>query len=201
MRRIGVFGGTFNPPHIGHLRLAEAALDQASLDMVLIMPANIPPHKAAPDLLVAADRLALCRRTFADPRFVISDLELRRTGKSYTVDTMRSLKAAYPDDQLFLIIGSDMLLSFDRWYLAREILSLCTLLVLSREDEISPQTLRDYANDTLLLTEGEGYRILELRPMELSSTFIREAIKNGCDVSEYLTDAADAYIKEKGLYQ
>ena len=201
MRRIGVFGGTFNPPHLGHLRLAQAAKAQGSLDIVLIMPANIPPHKEAHDLICSDDRLALCRKTFEDEAFMISDLELRRSGKSYTVDTMHALKEAYPDDALFLIIGSDMLLSFDRWYRWQEILSLCSLLVLSRDDEISPEALRTYANETLGLTEGEGYQVLDLAPMELSSTLIREIIAQGGDASSYLTVAASAYIKEKGLYQ
>ena len=201
MSRIGVFGGTFNPPHLGHLRLAKAAKAQGNLDTVLIMPANIPPHKEARNLICSDDRLELCRRTFEDEAFVISDLELRRTGKSYTVDTIHVLKDAYPGDELFLIIGSDMLLSFDRWYRWQEILSLCSLLVLSREDEISPLALRAYANDMLGLAEGEGYQILNLTPMELSSTYIRETCKQGGDVSQFLTDAANAYIKEKGLYQ
>lgn len=201
MSRIGVFGGTFNPPHLGHLRLAQAAKAQCALDTVLIMPANIPPHKDAADLISSDDRLALCRLTFADDGFVVSDLELRRTGKSYTVDTMHALRDAFPGDELFLIIGSDMLLSFDRWYRWQEILSLCTLIVLSRDDDISPDTLRVYANETLGLTEGESYHVLLLEPMELSSTMIRETIRQGGDASDYLTAQATAYIKEKGLYQ
>lgn len=200
MRRIGLFGGTFNPPHVGHLRLCELAADAAALDMVIIMPASVPPHKEAPDLASGEDRLALCRLTFRDPRFVVSDMELRREGKSYTVDTMHTLRDSYPEDELFLIIGSDMLLSFDRWHKAEEILSLCSLLVLSREAEISPQMLRDYATGTLGLTEGEGFRILETDPLELSSTMIRARIAKGEDAASLLTEDACAYIKEKGLY-
>ncbi len=201
MSRIGVFGGTFNPPHLGHLRLAQAAKAQCALDTVLIMPANIPPHKDAADLISSDDRLALCRLTFADDGFVVSDLELRRTGKSYTVDTLHALRDAYPGDELFLIIGSDMLLSFDRWYRWQEILSLCTLIVLSRDDAVSPETLRAFACETLGLSEGEGYFVLELPPMELSSTMIRETIRLGGDASGCLTAQANAYLKEKGLYR
>ena len=200
MRRIGLFGGTFNPPHVGHLRLARLAADAAGLDMVIIMPASIPPHKEAPGLISGEDRLTLCKQTFSDPRFVVSDMELRREGKSYTVDTMRTLRESYPEDELFLIIGSDMLLSFDRWYRPQEILSLCSLLVLSREEEISPQMLRDYAAETLGLKEGEGFHILETEPLELSSTLIRDQIAKGEDASPFLTAEAYAYIKEKGLY-
>jgi nicotinate-nucleotide adenylyltransferase len=199
MRRIGLFGGTFNPPHVGHLRLATVAADAAALDMVILMPANVPPHKQAPDLASGEDRLALCRATFRDPRFIVSDMELRRKGKSYTVDTLRALQDCYPADRLFLIIGSDMLLSFDRWFCWQEILSLCSLLVLSREPSITPAMLRAYAVDTLGLTE-EDFRILETEPLELSSTAIRAAIAAGEDASAALTDAAYAYIREKGLY-
>ena len=200
MRRIGLFGGTFNPPHVGHLRLVQLAADTAALDMVLIMPASVPPHKEAPGLATGEDRLALCRKTFLDPRFVISDLELRRAGKSYTVETLRALRESFPDDALHLIIGSDMLLSFDCWFCYEEILQLCSLLVLSRDDDISPQMLREYAVNRLGLTEGEGFSILETEPLELSSTQIRETIAKGEDASDLLTPEAYGYIKEKGLY-
>lgn len=200
MRRIGLFGGTFNPPHVGHLRLASLAADAAQLDMVIIMPASVPPHKEAPGLATGEDRIALCRRTFTDPRFIVSDMELRRAGKSYTVETLRALHDCYPKDKLYLIIGSDMLLSFDRWFCWEEILSLCSLLVLSRENDLSPQMLRDYASQTLGLTEDEGFRILETAPLELSSTMIRERITKGEDAAAFLTPQAYAYIKEKGLY-
>lgn len=200
MRRIGLFGGSFNPPHVGHLRLAKLAAHEAALDLVIIMPASIPPHKDTPLLATGEDRLALCRATFCNPRFLVSDMELRREGKSFTVETVRVLRESFPDDRLFLIIGSDMLLSFDRWFRYEEILSMCSLLVLSREALISPQQLRDYAVGKLRLTEGEGFRILETEPLELSSTLIRETIAAGCDASAYLTDDAYAYIKEKGLY-
>ena len=200
MRRIGLFGGTFNPPHLGHLRLAELAADEADLDLVIIMPASVPPHKVAPGLASGEDRMALCRRTFCDSRFVVSDMELRRDGKSYTVETVRTLQACYPGDRLFLIIGSDMLLSFDQWYRYDEILSLCSLLVLSREADISPEMLRDYAAERLKLQEGEGFQILETEPLELSSTMVRDRISKGEDVSDLLAADAYAYIKEKGLY-
>lgn len=200
MRRIGLFGGTFNPPHLGHLRLAELAADEADLDLVIIMPASVPPHKVAPGLASGEDRMALCRRTFCDPRFVVSDMELRRDGKSYTVETVRTLHACYPEDRLFLIIGSDMLLSFDQWYRYDEILSLCSLLVLSREADISPEVLRDYAAERLKLQEGDGFQILETEPLELSSTMVRDRISKGEDVSDLLSADTYAYIKEKGLY-
>lgn len=201
MKRIGLFGGTFNPPHIGHLRLARQAKQQARLDEIIIMPAYLPPHKDAPDLISGNERLTLCALTFADDGFTISDLELRRKGKSYTVDTLRALRRRYPSDELYLIIGSDMLLSFENWYCAQEILSLCTLLVLSRSSDISAATLREHAVHTLGLIEGEGFSILDTAPLELSSTEIRRAAAAGEDVSALLTEEAYEYMKAKGLYQ
>ena len=161
---------------------------------------DIAPHKDAPELVSGTTRLTLCGMTFSDTHFRISDLEIRRGGKSYTVETMRTLHKLYPRDELYLIIGSDMLLSFDSWYCADEILSLCTLLVLSRENELAPETLREYAVRTLGLTEGVGFMILETTPIVLSSTEIRRAIAAGEDVSASLSDEAYEYIKDKGLY-
>ena len=137
MRRTGLFGGTFNPPHVAHLRLAEKAIEGARLDRVIIMPAFIPPHKAAPELLKSEDRLELCRRTFCGEKFEISDLELRRKGKSYTVQTLEELKELYPDDEFFLIIGSDMLLSFKNWSRYEDILKYASLCVMTREKAVS----------------------------------------------------------------
>ena len=200
MKRIGVVGGTCSPPHLGHRHLATQAMRQAKRDEVIIMPSYMPPHKDAPELVSGTTRLTLCGMTFSDTHFRISDLEIRRGGKSYTVETMRTLHNLYPRDELYLIIGSDMLLSFDSWYCADEILSLCTLLVLSRENVLAPETLREYAVRTLGLTEGVGFMILETTPIVLSSTEIRRAIAAGEDVSASLSDEAYEYINDKGLY-
>ena len=201
-RRIGLFGGTFNPPHIGHLHLALEAVKQASLDRVIVMPANIPPHKEAHDLCSGEDRLALCRATFTDELFEISDFELRQDGKSYTVNTLRALRETMPGDELFLIVGSDMFLSFHQWREYRAILSMCKLIVLSRETEISAEILRDYAQETLGLFEQNGdFILISADIVKLSSSEIRERIRTGCSVCGLVAEQAETYMQEKGLYR
>lgn len=199
MKRIGMFGGTFNPPHNAHHRLALEAVRACALDEVIIMPTFMPPHKDSESLLSGDARMELCRRTFTESCFSFSDYELKKGGKSYTVETMRYLNSLYPDDKLFLIVGSDMLLSFDRWYCWREILSLSSLIVLSRDDSISVQSLTQYAKERLHLDESDVY-ILDCQPQILSSTAIRSMLQNGEDVSECLSDAALQLILEKGYY-
>ena len=197
--RIGIYGGTFNPPHKGHTRLAEAMLRDAELDKILIIPAGIPPHKESPDLADDKTRLAMCTLAFSESCFEISDIELKRDGKSYTVDT---LKHYYSEDsQLYLLCGTDMLLSFHKWYRYEDILSLCTLCVISREDEKTAKVLTDYARDVLKRDVEKGEIIIShSAPVELSSTLIRDKISRGEDVSAYLEKRTYEFIKEKGLY-
>ena len=127
--KIGVFGGTFNPVHLGHLNCLKSVAEQAGLDKMIVMPDRIPPHKQAEDLASSEDRLNMCRLAFADiPCVEISDWELKQEGKSYSVITLRHLKEIYPHDKLFFIMGSDMLLSFEEWYQYKEILSLSALI-------------------------------------------------------------------------
>ena len=136
MARVGIYGGSFNPPHVGHSLAAREMTDRLGLDRLLIVPAAVPPHKALPDGSPgAADRLELCRLAFAGiPKAEVCDLELRREGPSYTIDTLRALRQSLPDDELFLMMGTDMLLSFDLWREPEEIARLATLAVVRREE-------------------------------------------------------------------
>ena len=197
--RIGIFGGTFNPPHKGHKRMALEMMKAASLDKILIIPTFTPPHKTAPDLASTKDRAEMCNLLFSEDCFEVSDIEIKREGKSYTVDTVSELKKLYPDDELFLIIGSDMLLSFHKWYKFEDIISRVTLSVATREKEISPEVLSAYAKETLKLSEGE-YIISRMSPMECSSTEVREKIKNRENLSEVLTDEVAEHIAKFDLY-
>ena len=115
--KIAIYGGSFNPPHLGHLEAAKTVCAELAPDKLLIIPDNIPPHKAMdPGSPTAEERLALCRIAFRSiPGAEISDLEIRRHGKSSTAHTVRELRGRYPDDVLFLVVGSDMLLSFEEW--------------------------------------------------------------------------------------
>ena len=138
--RLGIFGGTFNPPHMGHIRLVTAIADKLQLDRVLIIPASVPPHKHVLNLARSRDRFEMCRLSFeGDRRFSVSDTELRRVGKSYTYDTLCEIKREYPDAELFLIVGSDMLATFDEWYRYHDILMMCTLCAASRKHGFVPE--------------------------------------------------------------
>lgn len=190
--KIGVFGGTFNPPHNGHVRLAKAAADELKLDKLLVIPSCIPPHKIAAKLADGQERLEMCRLAFScDPRFEVSPMELERGSRSYTVETLRELKALYPDSELYFIVGSDMLESFDKWYLWQEILSLSVLCAASREEGYSPDLSR-------FGKLAERIKIITLDPLEVSSTQIRNSAD---EVSPELLDPkVAAYIREHGLY-
>ncbi len=190
--KIGVFGGTFNPPHNGHVRLAKAAADELKLDKLLVIPSCIPPHKIAAKLADGQERLEMCRLAFGcDPRFEVSPMELERGSRSYTVETLRELKALYPDSELYFIVGSDMLESFDKWYLWQEILSLSVLCAASREDGYSPDLSR-------FGKLAERIKIITLDPLEVSSTQIRNS--TGEVSPELLDPKVAAYIREHGLY-
>lgn len=190
--KIGVFGGTFNPPHNGHVRLAKAAADELKLDKLLVIPSCIPPHKIAAKLADGQERLEMCRLAFGcDPRFEVSPMELERGSRSYTVETLRELKALYPDSEQYFIVGSDMLESFDKWYLWQEILSLSVLCAASREEGYSPDLSR-------FGKLAERIKIITLDPLEVSSTQIRNSA--GEVSSELLDPKVAAYIREHGLY-
>lgn len=202
MKRIGIFGGTFNPPHLAHKRLALEMLEKAQLDTMLIIPTFVPPHKNAKELASTDDRLEMCRRTFCEECFEVSDIEIRREGKSYTYDTLCQLKEMYKGSKLFLVVGSDMLLSFHKWYRFDDILKMATLCAISREGEESADELLLYARNVLKLDESRGEIIISnTSPVELSSTEIRLKIKEGENVSGLIEEKTLSFIKERSLYK
>lgn len=194
--RLGIFGGTFNPPHLGHLRLIIEMADKMQLDRVLIIPASIPPHKQAPNLASGKDRLEMCRLCFgSDSRFVISDMELLRVGKSYTYDTLCEIRAEYPDAELFLVVGSDMLQSFEKWYRYHDILMMSTLCAASREDGFVPVIEGKFTPE-----ESAKIKFISIPVFPLSSTQIRQKVSSGEDTHGLLNKEVRDYIDEKGLY-
>lgn len=190
--RIGVLGGTFDPIHRAHLAIADAARHQAGLDRVLFVVSAVPPHKRNEVHAPAEDRLALTRAAVTDiPGFEVCDIELRRPGPSYTVDTLRELRTLYPEADLFLIMGYDAALDLPRWREPRQILHLARLLILPRPNETYPPLHPDVASRA---------KVLAFRPMALSSTEIREALKRGETPRDALPDAVLDLIRQKGLY-
>lgn len=192
MSRIGIFGGTFNPPHIGHTRLAEHFVSELKLDRLLVIPTYQPPHKSVANLASGEDRVNMCLLAFPDA--VVSTIELNRGGKSYTYDTLCEIKEQYPGDELFFIVGSDMLLSFNRWYKSEEILDMITLCAADREDDGVQLEMPDFL-------EGKRVIITKLPAFEMSSTRIRECISKGESTAGMLDEAVRIYIDEKGLYK
>lgn len=192
MSRIGIFGGTFNPPHIGHTRLAEHFVKELKLDRLLVIPTYQPPHKSTDNLASGEDRINMCMLAFPDA--VISTIEMNRGGKSYTYDTLCEIKEQYPGDELFFIVGSDMLLSFNRWYKSEEILDMVTLCAADREDDGVELKMPEFLKNKRVI-------ITKLPPFELSSTQIRECISKGESTDGMLDEAVRYYIDEKGLYR
>ena len=196
---IAVYGGSFNPPHLGHVEAAKTVAGVLRPDLFLIIPDNIPPHKdMAEGSPTAAQRLELCRLAFREvPGAQVSDIELKRHGRSYTAETVELLRGQYPEDKLFLVMGTDMLLSFETWYRFEFLLKSCTLAVLARE-ELEGDRIRRHA---AYLRETYGARILILphEPLPMQSSDIRERLKLRLCADE-LDDAVYAEIIKNGYY-
>ncbi len=195
MTRTGIFGGTFNPIHNGHLHLLKEADKALSFDRILLIPANLPPHKQAPDLAPGKERLEMARLAAAGMEKVfVSDIELKAKGKSYTVLTLEKLHALFPEERFTLLMGADMLLTFDQWYRWQDILKLADLAAFARNDGEEEALLKK-------AEEFSGARVIRTEPLPLSSTEIREILKKGGDVSNMVPEAVLSYIKRRGLYE
>ncbi len=198
MRQIGILGGTFNPPHLGHIHAAISAADELDLGQVLLIPDCQPPHKetaaGSPD---AEQRLEMVRlAALDDPRLSADDCEIRRGGKSYTVDTLTELRTRFPDAELTFICGTDMFLTLDRWYRAEELLRMARFAVAPRV-EACMDALRQKANE-LREKFGTDAVVLNTPVLELSSSEIRLRMEQG-DFSG-LAPQVSAYIRQKGLF-
>ena len=200
--KIGIYGGSFNPIHKGHLTAAQSAAKQLGLDRLFLIPASVPPHKQlSADSATAQQRLEMTVLATAemDCKVEVLDIELKRTGKSYTSDTLRALKAQYPDDELWLLMGTDMFLSFHTWHEPDVILSLASLAAFSRTEEGEDV---EFAAQEAYLEKTFGANVVTLQNpdvIEISSTEVRAALPKG-DGEEYLTAAVYGYILRHGLY-
>lgn len=200
MEKIGVFGGTFNPIHNGHLHLAEGYCSALGLDRVLFVPTCIPPHKEADDLLPASYRLAMCELATRDAlKMAVSDVEIRRGGKSYTVDTLRELARIYPGDRLYFLMGADMFLTIEEWNGFEEIARTAVLCTASRHEGELP-SLKEHARK-LERKYGAVCHIEAIPVLDISSTQVRDALSGGGDVRALVPDAVRDYIYENGLYR
>lgn len=188
-RRIGVYGGTFDPPHLGHLIVASEACEALELDRLLFVPSADPPHKQGRVSASAEQRLELVRLAIAgDPRFAVDDLELRREGASYTVDTLRELREREPECELFLLVGVDQAREFHTWREPREVARLARLAVLSRGGEQAGEI-------------GLPLRRIDVTRIDLSSTDVRRRIGAGESIRYLVPDAVRERIEQDGLYR
>jgi nicotinate-nucleotide adenylyltransferase len=195
--RIGILGGTFNPPHLGHLICAQEAYFQLGLDRVTLIPARIPPHKPVEDEPGAEHRLELCRLAIqGDERFDVSDLEIGREGPSYTVDTLDELHSSAPDNELFLIVGGDIAAGLPSWHEPERVLSLATLAVARRRG--TSKAAVDGALRTL--RGGERSRFFRMPRIAISSTMLRDRVRAGDPIRYYVPDPVIGYIDRHRLY-
>lgn len=198
MARIGIFGGTFNPPHIGHLICAQEAHAQVGLDRVVLMPVSAPPHKELIGDPGPSVRVELCRNAVGDdPRFEVSTLEVERGGPSFTVDTLTELHARHPEDHLTFIAGGDMARSLRSWREPERVVELAGLAVAERVG-----VARDDIRASLRgLAEGERVTFFDMPRVDVSSSMVRVRVAEGRPIRYLVPDGVAALIEEQGLYR
>lgn len=198
--RIGVFGGSFDPVHIGHLIVAQDALEQLELDRLIFVPAAIPPHKLNKTLVEGRHRFEMLQlATDHNLRFDVSDMELSRGGVSYTVDTLRLLQAEDPGSELFFIVGLDSLVEMHLWYRVEELLESCIVVPLGR----GGQRPEDVAEKIQLPDEWKRKllnRLIRIHEIEISATELRMRIAEGLSISTLVPAEVAMYIAEHNLY-
>ena len=197
-QRLGLFGGTFDPPHYGHLMVAQEAVDRLSLDRLVFLVAGIPPHKVGEVSSSPEIRMEMTRAAIAgNPAFQVSDVELNRQGPSYTVDTLRQFRAEYPDADLFFLLGSDQLAEFHEWQDPPGIAELATLVAVGREGleptEIGP----------IQLAPGEDLEFMYLSTVrtDISSTEIRSRVRDGRSIKYFVPEEVRRIIETHRLYR
>ena len=216
-QKLGILGGTFNPIHYGHLAAAEEVRDRLKLDRVLFIPSYLPPHKLEEDLPSAAQRMEMVRLAISgNAHFEASDLEIKRGGTSYTIDTIKALRHTYPGADLYFITGLDTFLEIQTWHEWETLLTLCCFVVLPRPghlftDMMKIDFMRSAEKELMALDRGDMKRalirsgaftiVLETVPLyDISSTGIRERVKEGRSIKYHLPEAVEIYIMNKRLY-
>jgi nicotinate-nucleotide adenylyltransferase len=191
--RIGVLGGTFDPIHLGHLRAAETAREGLDLELVAFVAAGVPPHRSG-RLASALDRFAMvCLATASHPHFVVWDTEVKRPGPSYTVDTLATLRAERPVDELVLVVGSDTWPEMTGWREPERLFELAEVAVVDRPGQLA----RDLAPP---FPSARGTARVEGPGLDVSATSIRERVRRGESVRYLVPDAVAEYVAKKGLY-
>ncbi|MCZ7644859.1 MAG: nicotinate (nicotinamide) nucleotide adenylyltransferase [Planctomycetota bacterium] len=205
LTRFGILGGSFNPVHVGHLAIAQQVLAEAALEAVILMPAATPPHKQGdPDMASAEERLEMCRLAVRNMRGLgVSDLELKRGGVSYTVETARELRAAYGKDaQIRFIIGADSVAELPTWYRVRELVQCADFAIAARHEQPLDEALWDRIREQLGEEAARKLRrsVVPIERVEVSSTLIRQRLRAGQPLRGLLRRDVEEYIRRKGLY-
>jgi nicotinate-nucleotide adenylyltransferase len=196
--RLGLFGGTFDPPHFGHLIVAQEAAETLCLDRLLLVVAAVPPHKSGARMTAASTRLEMVKAAVAgNPLLGVSDVELRREGPSYTVDTLRHFRAEYPEAELVFLMGVDQLAEFHEWQEPEAVAALARLVVMGR-DGVDPAALPPLESP---LEEGVSFGDLAVTRVDISSTEIRKRVRDGCSVRYLVPREVHTIIESNRLYQ
>lgn len=199
-KKIGIMGGTFNPIHIGHLILGQTALEQFQLDKVLFMPTKNPPHKRNDNIVDDAIRAEMVWIAIKDnPHFELSTFEMDREGITYTVDTLIQLTKQNPDEEYYFIVGADSLFYIDRWKEPATIFELSKLLAAVRGQTTNKDMLQKIAE--LNETFHASVELLNSPNIDISSTVIRERVKNGMEIQYYVVPDVARYIQINNLYR
>lgn len=198
--RIGIFGGTFNPPHLGHMLLAVEAMEKAELDKLVFMPCANPPHKTGLDIPTGEHRFNMVKLAVGENSdFFVSDMEIDAGGKSYTAKTLERLAEKFPSDRLCFIVGADSLCEMESWFCPQEIFKRAEIVVALRggmkENELN------MAIDFFTQKYSADIRKIDMKVIEMSSTDIRERIETGKSVKYMLCDDVIDYINANGIYK
>ena len=197
--KIGMFGGSFNPIHNGHIELAKAMYKELKLDKLLIMPSYIPPHKFVDSAAFPDQRFEMCCLAAKDiDSFEVSNIEIKRQGASYTYLTLKELKAIYPEDELYLLMGAEMFMTLQDWKKPEVIFRLAEVCCVPRNDD---DITKLSAQAEKLNKMGAKTRVLDAGVMTVSSTEIRRKVRNGEDISGLVAASVEKYIKEHYLYR
>ena len=221
MKRIGLFGGTFNPIHMGHVQVIREVKEGFDLDKIFIIPSALPPHKETAGIIDVLDRIEMIRLAFSDdPDFMVSDVELKRSGFSYTIDTVRHFKSILPENaKLFFIVGLDAFLEVNTWKSYKDLFLLIPFIVMSRtttgqrdtvlqwknlgrylKSRISDRYKYSVSRSCFIHDEKQPVSLFEVTPVDISSTEIRECVRKGRTIKSLVPEIVEDLIKTKGLY-
>ncbi len=196
--KIGIYGGSFDPVHVGHVNAALTFKEELSLDKIIVIPAYQPPHKKGLAMTPSEHRMNMCNLAFGKLEgFEVSDIEILRADEGYMADTVAQIREIYPDDELYLLIGGDMLLYFRKWYAWSKITDEAVLAVAARnwEDDAALE-----AEAAVLRSYGAEVRIVPIDVKEISSTAVRETVRRADDISSMVPEGVDEYIWDHYLY-